>query len=228
MSLQLLIFFTISDKYILIYLFYLSIFLLTNVFCEKCTQMISVFNKHYFLTPHVLSFFRFQLLQYNGRDESIATQLRKSLQRSMKFTSNLIPYLSFKVALLPSTSAFIEPEIETQSIVAQASFVDTASLSSADTAFFSTAENEVPASFSADFAWVEERLGLIPGATKVDARSGKMVSLDLKKPILPGDGVGNHLLWSVGPSTRDGKEGAPVDKKEWSRLGVEAVKVSFF
>ena len=145
----------------------------------------------------------------------------------MKFSSNFIHFLSFKVALLPTTTlAFIEPEIEKQSIVAAASFVDTAALPSADTVFFSPDDVEVPSSFTADLASVEQRLGLQPGATKVDARSGKMVSLDLSKPILPGDGVGNHLLWNVGPAARDKREGAPVAREEWSRLGVEAVKVS--
>jgi hypothetical protein len=58
-----------------------------------------------------------------------------------------------------------------------------------------------------------------------------MVNLSLKKPILPGDGVGNHLLWSVGPPAANedsgGHNGAPLDREEWSRLGVEAVKVSY-
>jgi hypothetical protein len=152
----------------------------------------------------------------------------------MKFTANFIPYLTFKVALLPTATAFIEPDIETQSIVSQASFVDAASLPSADTDFFSPQDNAVPNSFAEDLSVVEQRLGLEPGTTKVDGRSGKMVNLSLKKPILPGDGVGNHLLWSVGPAaaaaaaaTTSGNNGAPVDREEWSRLGVEAVKVSY-
>jgi hypothetical protein len=147
----------------------------------------------------------------------------------MKFTANFVPYLTFKVALLPTATAFIEPDIETQSIVSQASFVDAASLPSADTDFFSPQDNAVPNSFTEDLSVVEERLGLEPGTTKVDGRSGKMVNLSLKKPILPGDGVGNHLLWTVGPSAAASGEnnGAPVNREEWSRLGVEAVKVGY-
>ena len=55
---------------------------------------------------------------------------------------------------------------------------------------------------------------------KVDGRSGKPVSLDLKHPILPGDGVGNALLWSVG-----GGHGSPDTPEEWGDIGVKAVKV---
>ena len=58
---------------------------------------------------------------------------------------------------------------------------------------------------------------------RVDGRSGKPVSLDLKHPILPGDGVGNALLWSVG-----GGHGSPGTAKEWGDIGVQAVKVRAF
>jgi hypothetical protein len=148
----------------------------------------------------------------------------------MKFSANFIPYLTFKVGLLPRTTALIEPEATTQTNVALASFVDTAALPPPDTAFFAPSEAEVPDSFVSDLTIKEHNLGLEAGSTKIDGRSGKMVSLNLKKPILPGDGVGNHLLWSVGPTGRSGDgqdgHGPPVSREEWSQLGVEAVKVS--
>ena len=85
-----------------------------------------------------------------------------------------------------------------------------------------------------DIADKEQRLGVESGSIRIDGRSGKIVSLDLKKPILPGDGLGNHLLWSVntaadtandGDAAVEGGRGMPLDRDEWGRLGVEAVKV---
>jgi hypothetical protein len=53
--------------------------------------------------------------------------------------------------------------------------------------------------------------------------------MDLSRAVLPGRGVGNHLLWSVGEvdeSGRDEHHGEPLlTSEEWSELGVEAVKV---
>ena len=85
-----------------------------------------------------------------------------------------------------------------------------------------------------DIADKEQRLGVESGSIRIDGRSGKIVSLDLKKPILPGDGLGNHLLWSVNTAAdtadaaaaaAEGARGIPLDREELGRLGVEAVKV---
>ena len=46
--------------------------------------------------------------------------------------------------------------------------------------------------------------------------------------------MGNHLLWNVntaadiandGDAAAEGVRGMPLDREEWGRLGVEAVKV---
>ncbi|KAL3784103.1 hypothetical protein HJC23_012735 [Cyclotella cryptica] len=138
----------------------------------------------------------------------------------MKFAPHFIPYLTFRLAYFPhSTIAFIEPDATTQTEVALASFVDSSSLPRPDTAFFQSSDQDVPSSFTPNLSVLEDRFGLKPGSTIVDARSGKVASLHLKQPILPGGGVGNNLLWSVG-SGYD----APTSTEEWSKLGVDVVK----
>lgn len=155
-------------------------------------------------------------------------------------TTNIVPYL---ITLPSLTRAFIEQEPSDASIVTLASFTDP-SLSDPATAFFSPHDivsssssslffDAPPSSFASDISDREERLGVEAGSIRIDGRSGKIVSLDLKKPILPGDGTGNHLLWSVdaasdtdGDATaEEGGRGTSVDREEWGRLGVEAVKV---
>lgn len=139
----------------------------------------------------------------------------------MKFAPNFIPYLTFRLAYHPhSAIAFVEPDATTQTDVALASFVDTSSLPLPNTAFIQTSDENVPLSFASNLSVLEDRFGLEAGSTMIDARSGKVASLHLKQPILPGDGVGNNLLWSVG-SGYD----APTSSEEWSKLSVEAVKV---
>eukprot|EP00970_Alexandrium_tamarense_P011795 scaffold2570_cov223-Alexandrium_tamarense.AAC.21 len=64
----------------------------------------------------------------------------------------------------------------------------------------------------------------------VDVRSGRVSSIHLREPILPGKGSGNHLLWSVDTNTNqdDNEEeqhdGRPRNDDEWSELAIEAVK----
>ena len=137
----------------------------------------------------------------------------------MKFTANIFAYITYNFFLLPHASALIELEPEQLGVVSQASFVETetAETDYRGNNFVSVAE--VP-SFATSTL---ENLGVNAASVKVDERSGKPVSLDLKYPILPGDGVGNGLLWSVG-----GGFGAPSSSKEWEDVGVEAVKVNYF
>ena len=72
----------------------------------------------------------------------------------------------------------------------------------------------------------EEALHLQPNSVRIDVRSGKVVSFDLSRPILPGDGVGNHLLWRVGTATfQEDERSVVMEREEWGRLGVEAVRV---
>jgi hypothetical protein len=134
----------------------------------------------------------------------------------MKFTANFIPYITFQFGFRHSL-ALVEPQPDTLTDVALAAFAD---IEAPLTAFYSSAE--APASFASALTVLEDKLGLAPG-TKVDGRSGKPSSLDLRQPVLPGDGVGNGLLWSVGEGISG--HGGPESDEEWSTLGVEAVKV---
>jgi hypothetical protein len=129
----------------------------------------------------------------------------------MKFTTNFIPYIAFQLGFLPTALALVEPEPSAQTPVSLASFAD---IAPADTDFLSA--TDVPSFTSRPLV---ENLGVEASSIKVDGRSGKPVSLDLKHPILPGDGVGNALLWSVG-----GGHGSPGTPEEWGDIGVKAVK----
>jgi hypothetical protein len=135
----------------------------------------------------------------------------------MKFTANFIAYIAFQVGFR-HTVALVEPEPDTLTDVALAAFTD---IDAPSTDFYSS--SEAPASFASALSVLEDKLGLQPGGTKVDGRSGKPSSLDLSQPVLPGDGVGNGLLWSVGEGING--HGGPESDEEWSELGVEAVKV---
>lgn len=135
----------------------------------------------------------------------------------MKFKASFIPYVIFQCGFRLSV-ALIEPDADTLSAVGRAAFT---AIDSASTDFYS--EADAPPSFVSTLTVLEETFGLESGSTKLDGRSGKAASLDLKHPILPGDGVGNGLLWSVG-----GGHGAPESDGELSDLSVEAVKVRPF
>lgn len=137
----------------------------------------------------------------------------------MKFTANIIAYIAYNFFLLPHASALIELEPEQLGVVSQASFVETETAETDYRGNNFVSVREVP-SFATSTL---ENLGVNAASVKVDERSGKPVSLDLKYPILPGDGVGNGLLWSVG-----GGFGAPSSSEEWEDVGVEAVKVNNF
>ena len=153
----------------------------------------------------------------------------------MKCSSKFIPYLSFKVALLPLTTALIEPDADTKSHISNLSFVDTSAIPPLNTIFFEPSEfgddslgfADAPNSLVTDLLIKEQNLGADAGSSRIDGRTGKISTVYLKKPILPGDGVGNHLLWSVGPSAEEGGHDPPSSSEEWSKLCVEAVKVSF-
>lgn len=133
----------------------------------------------------------------------------------MKFASNFIPYITFQFGFRLAV-ALVEPDASSLTNVGLAAFTD---IDDASTDFYSASES--PASFASAFTTLEDKLGLQAGTVKVDGRSGKPASLDLMHPVLPGDGVGNGLLWSVG----GGHEGPNTDK-EWSDLSIDAVKVS--
>ena len=146
----------------------------------------------------------------------------------MKFSPKHIPYLSFHLSLLPHTNAFIEPETASTSPVSQAAFLDTAALPPTQTQFISpdeilTLNGENDTTYNLQ----ENALNMQPNSGRIDVRSGKVVSFDLSQPILPGDGVGNHLLWRVGMMD-ESETSVVMEREEWGRIGVEAVKVSDF
>jgi len=140
----------------------------------------------------------------------------------MKINATFVPCITFQLSLISLASALVEPEADTLTNVALASFVDTSALPPPESAFYQASDHNVPASFVSSLSELENNLGLQAGTIKVDARSGKPVSLDMKHPILPGDGVGNNLLWGVGEG-----HGPPSTREEWNKIGMEAVKVSF-
>ena len=112
-------------------------------------------------------------------------------------------------------------EVDKNGTIAENEFVDADLNRVHETAFYGV--NDLPDAAVNSLANLEETLGLIPGQTQVDARSGRIASLSLHTPIFPGNGVGNNLLWSVGFGN-DNDSGPPQDHEKWSELGVEAVK----
>jgi hypothetical protein len=148
-------------------------------------------------------------------------------KKTMKLPSNnLIPYLSVGF-FIPTATAFIEPEASTQTVVAQASFVVTSALPPPNTVFYQLSDAKVPNSLTSDFLTLEQNLGIDPGVSMIDGRSGKVANLFLQKPIFPGSGQENNLLWSVGVSGGD-DAGAPSSSEEWSEIGVKAFKVRYW
>ena len=82
---------------------------------------------------------------------------------------------------------------------------------------------EIPFSFQERVNALESRLGMHSNSTQVDLRSGRVESLTLAYPILPGNGFNNGLLWSVSPE-EDTTHTSPMLSEEWEELAIQAVK----
>ena len=93
----------------------------------------------------------------------------------------------------------------------------------ANTAF--RGRQELPDQAMARLDAIENNLGLQAGSSRVDVRSGRVASLSPGQPILPGKGLGNNLLWSVGTGGgADAGKGTAHGRPNWSKLGLDAVK----
>ena len=72
--------------------------------------------------------------------------------------------------------------------------------------------------------WIDElESNLGASGTQIDVKSGKVESLTLSQPIMPGNGVENRLLWSVS-SDIDSMHASPSTAEEWEEMAIHAVK----
>ena len=125
-----------------------------------------------------------------------------------------------------SVHALIEPT-NLSGTVAEKSFVDpdiSKDVSSGSVNFFDPKDVNVPPGFIDEMGKdLEAKLGADPGTTQIDLRSGRIASLTLTKPILPGNGHQNTLLWTIS-SDEDTEHTAPTSTAEWEELVIQAVK----
>jgi hypothetical protein len=130
------------------------------------------------------------------------------------------------VIALPA-QALIEPSKRNGTVAAKA-FVDpdlSRDVASDEVNFLDPAEYTIPSGFYQTMNELEARLGVDANSisTHVDLRSGRVDLLTVAVPILPGDGIGNRLLWSV--KEKDSTvHSSPVNVEEWQNLAVQGVK----
>lgn len=120
--------------------------------------------------------------------------------------------------------ALIEPT-KRNGTVAEKSFIDpdlSKDVASDEVNFLDPQLYSIPPDFFHKLNEFESRLGLDPNSTHVDLRSGRVDLLTPATPVLPGDGVENHLLWSVS-SQGDTHHVSPARPEEWEELAVRAV-----
>eukprot|EP00956_Cyclotella_meneghiniana_P035718 scaffold117573_cov36-Cyclotella_meneghiniana.AAC.1 len=88
----------------------------------------------------------------------------------------------------------------------------------------------IPHDFQEKVNAFEGKLGIIQqhdypnSTTRIDVRFGRVESITLAYPILPGNGFGNRLLWSVSSSSAEDKHDAALSSYEWEELAIQAVK----
>jgi hypothetical protein len=134
--------------------------------------------------------------------------------------------MKFQVALLPMVSswqwtkanAFIEPESSFGASLIQA-VNSTGEDGLEDVSFYTVQEIA-----SDEYSNLVES-GTEPNIVTVDARSGKPANIHLSDPILPGDGQGNNLLWSVGLTDSADGHGEPKDEDEWQAVAAKALEL---
>jgi len=141
------------------------------------------------------------------------------------------------------SNALVEPNAEKIGTVAEREFVDPAvsavsspvSIAMASLpALMGVANMDVPQvdnPFGPSGTSINDGLGLGSASQSgkkisVDARSGIPAFVDLVKPIMPGDGVGNSLTWSVGALHlhEDDPHGPPQTHKEIQDIALVAVE----
>lgn len=130
----------------------------------------------------------------------------------------------FVIATVHIVNAFIEPS--DSGTVAEKSFVhpDLSKDITPDALnLFDPHDYEIPHSFQERVNALESRLGMQSNSTQIDSRSGRVESLTLAYPILPGNGFRNGLLWSVS-SEEDSTHDSSMSSEEWEELAIQAVK----
>ena len=80
-----------------------------------------------------------------------------------------------------------------------------------------------PGFFDKEVKDLESRLGAEPDTIQIDLKSGRVESLTLAKPILPGDGQQNTLLWTIS-SDEVTEHNGPISSGEWEELAIQAVQ----
>ena len=99
--------------------------------------------------------------------------------------------LPLLLATLQRTAAIIDPTI-LNGTVAENSFVDPNLAKELDSgAFIEQDPIEVPSETIAQVNELEESVGAQANSTQIDVKSGRVESLILSDPILPGNGVNN-------------------------------------
>lgn len=78
---------------------------------------------------------------------------------------------------------------------------------------FSADPNDLPTNVTSRLMKIEETFEIPPGSTHVDARSGRIASLALAQPLIPGNGMGNNL-----------GDNETRSHDEWSDMAVQAVQ----
>jgi len=140
----------------------------------------------------------------------------------MNLHGTILRGIGINALLFPTVTAFLE--VDHNGTIAENTFVDI-SLHQVDETVFLRGRDAIPDDAKAKLSRLEERLGGVnPGNTHLDARSGRVASIELRQPLLPGSGDGNTLLWSVGFVGDDTGVRSSLTDEEWSNLGVQAVK----
>ena len=153
----------------------------------------------------------------------------------MRLDTAALQYLCLHSALKSNNlfaSALLESNVPKFGTVAANEFVDPSLGAVGETTFDETASLPALAGLSAmDIAGVDNPFGPSGtalgdnGPVTVDSRSGVVSSINLAKPILPGNGAANSLLWSVGALPEaDNIHGAPEKHHDWEALAEQAVK----
>lgn len=154
----------------------------------------------------------------------------------MRITITALQCLCFQSAVVLQlnsnfANALVEDGIQKAGTVAAKEFVDPG-LAAVDDTRFEHADTlpSLAGLANMDFMAVDNPFGpsgsaLGKGQVTIDSRSGVVASLNITKPILPGTGVGNALLWSVGAMPEaDNIHGAPEEHRHWEKLAEEAVQ----
>ena len=124
--------------------------------------------------------------------------------------------------------ALIEP-INLNGTVAEKSYIDpeiSKDVAGGTINFFDpqTVHNVPPGFIDGIVQELESKLGVDPDTTQIDLRSGRVESLTLAKPVLPGNGEGNAFLWTVSSGEFSHHEDVPTSLEEWEQLAIQAVQ----